>query len=455
MSTNYGKIKLIKYTPEPIRVISTAAKMCIKPGTGTELFSQLTNDQLSLVQRLSKRGHLSVLEHTYFTFSFEDISVYAEQFIIEFRLASYTVKSRRYVDFGKSGTITPKSIANQPQLMKKYKNHVNYLFSEYDFLCSAGLAKEDARFVLPYGFKSNFICSMNLRELLYFIDVCLNGRGSIYDEIKDIGKQTLVQLEQVIPNIFESHIKKHPTNTTNIRQLLDESNLIDELKSSAPQVELLDYTEDAEQKLAKMVAFSELALNHEQLNYIVQKHEKQLLEIALSSERQRELEHFNFTFRINGISLPILTHFTRHRIQSLSISSLLTNGISDQHIVPPKIKQQPELLARYEKVFTENKTFYNFLAANGIPAEDLVYLYLSGNVASIITTMNARQLIKFFSLRCCKRAQWEIRGIANKMLAEVRSIYPNIFNGVGAGCFTYGTCPEGEHGCGNPINKKI
>ena len=63
--------------------------------------------------------------------------------------------------------------------------------------------------------------------------------------------------------------------------------------------------------------------------------------------------------------------------------------------------------------------------------------------------MNARELFHFFALRCCDRAQWEIRELADEMLKQVKKIAPIIFEDAGPACLR-GPCPEGTMICGNP-----
>ena len=64
-----------------------------------------------------------------------------------------------------------------------------------------------------------------------------------------------------------------------------------------------------------------------------------------------------------------------------------------------------------------------------------------------MVTMNARQLLHFFELRCCERAQWEIRAMAMEMLKLAKEVAPTIFRDAGPGCVT-GSCPEGTLSCG-------
>lgn len=153
-----------------------------------------------LIGKVVSSGHTSVLEHGYVNLSFENVSWFAEQFLIEFRLASFTVKSRRYVDFSNCGWVTPFADAARAAV---YDAEVRRLFGVYDALCAAGVPKEDARFVLPYGFHSNFFCSMNARELVHVMNELTYGRGAKLAELRAL-RESLFASAKRRPRIWRS-----------------------------------------------------------------------------------------------------------------------------------------------------------------------------------------------------------------------------------------------------------
>ena len=91
---------------------------------------------------------------------------------------------------------------------------------------------------------------------------------------------------------------------------------------------------------------------------------------------------------------------------------------------------------------------YDELKEMGVPQEDARYVLANATETKILVTMNARTLMHFFNLRCCNRAQWEIREMAYKMLEEVKQVAPTLFHNAGASCVNTGRCPEGEMTCG-------
>ena len=64
----------------------------------------------------------------------------------------------------------------------------------------------------------------------------------------------------------------------------------------------------------------------------------------------------------------------------------------------------------------------------------------------LVFTMNVRTLLHFLEKRCCMRAQWEIRELANEMLRQLKEISPILFNNAGKPCLR-GKCAEGDMGC--------
>ena len=166
-----GKATILGFSPNLAAMISAGGRISTMEGTAGQIWQkslELGEEKNErLIGKVVSSGHTSVLEHGYVNLSFEDVSVFAEQFLIEFRLASFTVKSRRYVDFSNCGWVTPFEDAARAEI---YDAEVRRLFGVYDALCAAGVPKEDARFVLPYGFHSNFFCSMNARELVHVMN---------------------------------------------------------------------------------------------------------------------------------------------------------------------------------------------------------------------------------------------------------------------------------------------
>lgn len=167
------------------------------------------------------------------------------------------------------------------------------------------------------------------------------------------------------------------------------------------------------------------------------------------------IEHVSFTFALSGVSRALTHQLVRHRIASYSQQSQRYVDASNMdYILPPAIKKNPKILARYEafmeevgKAYHDIKTMLEEDGRGTLAKEDARMVLPQAAASNIVVTMNCRSLLNFFEHRCCTRAQWEIRDCANQMLAECRDVLPEIFNAAGAKCERLGYCPEGEKFC--------
>jgi thymidylate synthase (FAD) len=173
------------------------------------------------------------------------------------------------------------------------------------------------------------------------------------------------------------------------------------------------------------------------------------LDKIMSLGHHSVLEHASFTFGIDGISRAASHQLVRHRIASYSQQSqrYVSHAERFAAVVPDSIAARPELLARFEEQLAALHGCYRDLVEAGVPAEDARYILPNATETKIIVTMNARELRHFFALRCCERAQWEIRAMAIDMLRLVKAVAPVIFKDSGPGCLV-GPCPEGQFCCG-------
>lgn len=161
------------------------------------------------------------------------------------------------------------------------------------------------------------------------------------------------------------------------------------------------------------------------------------------------LEHAVFSFGIEGISRAASHQLVRHRVASYSQQSqrYVAASADFEHVIPPAIAARPELSRLFARAMRDAGKRYRELLAAGVPAEDARFVLPNAAATRIIVTMNARELRHFFTLRCCLRAQWEIRGLAERMLGLVRSAAPVLFERCGPSCIA-GACPEGKLTCG-------
>ncbi len=161
------------------------------------------------------------------------------------------------------------------------------------------------------------------------------------------------------------------------------------------------------------------------------------------------LEHAAFTFGVEGISRACSHQLVRHRIASFSQQSqrYVSHKSRFAAVLPATIAARPELTERFLGLLDEAHLVYRELLDAGIPAEDARFVLPNAAETKLVMTMNARELLHFFSLRCCRRAQWEIRALAVEMLILARRAAPLLFVDAGPDCLR-GSCPEGAMTCG-------
>lgn len=174
------------------------------------------------------------------------------------------------------------------------------------------------------------------------------------------------------------------------------------------------------------------------------------------------VEHSSFTFGIEGVSRTLLAQITRHRIASFSVQSQRYVNYSGQgfgYVMPPAIKSLgPEAVKKFEDQMDTMQHWYDGwcedLGDLGEKSNEDARFVLPGACETrMMLTMNTRELAHFFSLRCCNRAQWEIRDLAWRMLSLVCGAAPALFSATGPSC-VHGACSEGKMSCGKAAEVK-
>jgi thymidylate synthase (FAD) len=179
-----------------------------------------------------------------------------------------------------------------------------------------------------------------------------------------------------------------------------------------------------------------------------------ILKILMSSGHLSALEHATYTFAIDGVSRALTHQLVRHRVASYNQQSqrYVSYAEEPEFIVPPTVAADPAALERFNAANEAAFASYRSLIDAGIPAEDARYVLPNAMETKIVVTMNVRELLHFFELRCCNRAQWEIRNLALAMLDLVEPTAPYIFLDAGASC-RRGPCRENKMTCGDPYPK--
>ena len=239
------------------------------------------------------------------------------------------------------------------------------------------------------------------------------------------------------------------------------------------KVKLLAYTPDPEKLVA---AAAKNCYSSTDVDSVLDglTEEKTVNFVNMLSEIGHEspIEHVSFTFAIEGVSRSLLAQITRHRMASFSVQSqryVREHGF--EYVVPPEIDKIPAAREQFIRAMEDDQRTYEALTAalmegyleellrQGVPEkkarsqaekhaiEDARYVLPNACTTRIVMTANARSLRNFFRLRCCNRAQWEIRSLACEMLSLCRKAAPLLFAHAGPPCLR-GGCPEGAMTCG-------
>lgn len=431
---NQASAKIIASSTAGDTVVASAARISTTQGTALEIYAKSCekDNNASLIEKVVGSGHTSTLEHQLFTVAFDNVSVCTEEFVIEFRLGSYTVKSRRYVDFTSAGFYIPPM---PEHLLPEYQAHMQSLFEAYAKLLERDIPKEDARYLLPYCFRSNFYCTMNARELMYMVQVMTDGRGAAFPELKTLGESLKEQIRQYFPNVPEILAKRLPQS--DFRVTIPENALHAVPEVCRAEAQLRNVTPAAVQVLNDAAALNGCILC-----------ETPALSDIIRGMRPRELEMLHAQFKIRDLSLAAITHLVRHRIQSVLVPQVTQAALRQHYVLPESIRADEVACAVYQEAFTANAEALCRMMQNGLPAEAVQYFALAGNQLDVLCDMNGRELLHFMKLRTCNRAQWEIRACAVDLLWQLRAQSPEVFGFFGPSCYVSGQCPEGRLSCG-------
>lgn len=221
-------------------------------------------------------------------------------------------------------------------------------------------------------------------------------------------------------------------------------------------VELLRHTYEPNDLVA---AAAKLCYSSADINTLLKrigsKDQYEFINKLMDMHHESPLEHVTFTFGIEGVSRTLLAQITRHRLASFSVQSQRYVPVKGDfnYIIPPRIEALgQEAVENYEAQMHVMAEWYHYwqlrLGNNGESTnEDARFVLPGACETKLMCTMNVRELLHFFSLRCCSRAQWEIRALANEMWRLCYQVAPQIFANAGAGCIR-GNCTEGAKCCG-------
>lgn len=453
-------------------IVSSAGRLSRFAGDVLEVLGLSENKTLEQNTKFASAvigmGHDSISDHDYCVFAIKDVSPIVEQFIIEERFVSFTIKSRREANFANVGFYVPdfydkngNIIPNNEEVQEEYKKYMQSLFDSYQNLVDKGIPKEDARFILPYSYHSNIIMGMDAHCIKDLIIKCTKSKYAKISEIKEFGEKLYDIVKENMPYLVPIIEKAEVKEEDAVDKFLNEqiiNNVNDQNKGLKPR--LLNKPEDVDRRICIAALMRRYQYSFEKAEEVLDKLisedsnfvEKLIRKIAFEGDGL-ELTQVNFTYQI-PLSLAVLTHLTRHRTHHL-MTPEFTDLDLNRYITPPKVKIKCD--SDYQKIFSDNyKMYEHFKNDYGIREEDLIYFLLSGTVADSITAMDGKTLKHILGLRECTKAQWETRNMAYGMHDEINTLEgaENFSSILGATCTTQGICNEGKECCGKVYKLK-
>ena len=199
------KVKLLSYTKDPEQNVVAAIRQCYS-AVGAADLKKKTNQETKerLIKQILESGHTSTVEHASFTFAIEGISRACSHQLVRHRLASYSMQSQRYVDLSKKGMgyILPPKIRADKKTKALFVKKLTEIEKSYMEMLAAGIAAEDARFLLPNACETKIVVTMNARALDTFFKERMCDRAQW--EIRRMAFEMHRLVKKVAPLLFQN-----------------------------------------------------------------------------------------------------------------------------------------------------------------------------------------------------------------------------------------------------------
>lgn len=456
------RIELVQNKEEILkagRVTGTGLVIATQEKKVIDSFNDMTDEKAKKLRgKVWGTPHTSVYEFMDFTILLEDVSLLVEFFLIQYRLASFTIKSRRYVDFTNQGFYIPdlkfktaKSTEREREVKEYIRKEISDRFEDYNRLVASGVEKEDARYILPACIHSSIEFKMNAIEIYKMLSDGISF--SNIPEIEEMCSKIQKMLAEHLPEMYDT-IKPN-NNTMEINSAIDK---ISDLNDFEP---LIIKPSPYNINVTNVAFYDQLDSFFTNVNLAsiitgYQMHENRstvkdlMVSLVKNNHKVNELLSigaFNHSHYIITMSLAAFTHIARHRMQTLITPPIHMWGRFETF-------NTMDNRSEFKTTLDKHRIFIDTLKEEGLDDNLLSYFMLCGDMIQGIHKANIRELKHISHLRQCTRAQDEIRKLVTDEIyilmnnldksSEYKDIIESIF---GPTCKTYGKCKEGRMAC--------
>ena len=189
------------------------------------------------------------------------------------------------------------------------------------------------------------------------------------------------------------------------------------------KVEILAYTPNPEETIARaaLTCYDSVLKELDKA--------RKMITAIIKSGHESCIEHSSATFEIDNVSRVVTHELVRHRIGFAysQRSQRYVDEAKPSFVIPEEIEANETAKALFEDAMRYAWEKYKALQDLGFKNEMARYVLPNACCTKIVVTADFRAWRNFLKLRLSKRAQHEIRNLANVLLDKLIEIAPSCF----------------------------
>ena len=378
-----------------------------------------------VLRESSGRGHGSVADQNYFSFTIENLTRLDTLFLVQPHYLAHLQQSLRRANADR-GFYLPESIRNS-KLKRESEDLLTKVFKFYEEMSEKGVPLEDARFILPLYTRTNIQTSGDARELMHLFH--MSKYPSTPSSASAVVNEMIEKASEVAPNLF-----KDWGNNYEILAWYPSAQLFaSENKTVEKIIKKYDYPEK--------VVYFEFEVDDELVDKAIEKRDEAELSNLKHVHNGGKMEGFLFPISLAGFHQAI-----RQRTWDHSVEPIYHAIKRNKCVVPPTVFNAG-LKEEFLKMHNEMINLYHKLVEEGVPEKDAVGVVPHSLQVFDLIHVNGWNSIHSIGKRTCTEAQWEIRFIANQLAGLIREKNPTLGRYIYPQGVVYGKCPE-RNNCG-------